>query len=229
MVHTPQTNTRKARYDYCFVVTYGRSGSTLMQGILNAIPGYFIRGENAGVMNALHSAFVQARSWARKYAGVSNDDPTNSWYGISGFDEGAYCRAARSLVIDAFIRPPPGTRCMGFKEIRFDFPDLADFLDFQEHVFPNCCFVFHFRSLDATSKSDWWKNNPKAIDELTTRHRRLSEAYWARLKAGKTNMIVTRHELHCREPAALEELFTFLGEPFEREAVERVLDKLHSA
>ena len=39
---------------YVFVMTYGRSGSTLVQGLLNAIPGYLIRGENAAALNHLH-------------------------------------------------------------------------------------------------------------------------------------------------------------------------------
>ena len=29
---------------YVFICTYGRSGSTLLQGVLNSIPGYLIRG-----------------------------------------------------------------------------------------------------------------------------------------------------------------------------------------
>jgi len=32
---------------YVFVVTYGRSGSTLMQGLLNALPGVLVRGESS--------------------------------------------------------------------------------------------------------------------------------------------------------------------------------------
>ena len=32
--------------DYVFVMTYGRSGSTLLMGILNSIPGWLLRGEN---------------------------------------------------------------------------------------------------------------------------------------------------------------------------------------
>jgi hypothetical protein len=31
---------------YVFVMTYGRSGSTLLMGLLNTIPGYLVRGEN---------------------------------------------------------------------------------------------------------------------------------------------------------------------------------------
>ena len=32
-------------------MTYGRSGSTLVQGLLNSIPGYLIRGENSAALD----------------------------------------------------------------------------------------------------------------------------------------------------------------------------------
>ena len=37
------------------MVTYGRSGSTLLMGLLNTLPGYLIRGENR---DALHHLFL---------------------------------------------------------------------------------------------------------------------------------------------------------------------------
>ena len=39
------TTARRDDFGYLFVVTYGRSGSTLLMGLLNSIPGYLIRGE----------------------------------------------------------------------------------------------------------------------------------------------------------------------------------------
>ena len=39
--------------DYVFVMTYGRSGSTLLMGLLNTIPGYLIRGENDDALRFL--------------------------------------------------------------------------------------------------------------------------------------------------------------------------------
>src|SRR5262245_42168913 len=39
---------------YVFVMTYGRSGSTLLMGLLNTLPGYLIRGENDDAMKFLY-------------------------------------------------------------------------------------------------------------------------------------------------------------------------------
>jgi hypothetical protein len=44
---------KPARFPNIFVVTYGRSGSTLLQGVLNGIPGFLIRGENKDIVGHL--------------------------------------------------------------------------------------------------------------------------------------------------------------------------------
>lgn len=53
---------------YLFVVTYGRSGSTLVQGLLNSIPGYLIRGENRGVLYRLYQYHSRSRRRATSSA-----------------------------------------------------------------------------------------------------------------------------------------------------------------
>ena len=44
------------KFDSVLIVTYGRSGSTLLQGILNSIEGCLIRGENDNFCFALYQA-----------------------------------------------------------------------------------------------------------------------------------------------------------------------------
>lgn len=219
---------KKSRYDYCFVVTYGRSGSTLMQGILNSIPGYCIRGENNAAMNRLYGQFTLSVNSATNFAPIA-ETPTDSWYGISGFNEEAFVASARELMLNAYIRPPLGARCVGFKEIRYDLPDLGGLLAFIERVFPNCCFVFHSRSLHLTARSGWWKEDEMGLDTLREIQKRISEVFWQRVEQGKNNMIVTRHEAYIEDVNALRDLFAFLGEPFKDDVVKRVLDVRHSA
>ena len=45
LAHAAARRSRE-RHRYVFVVTYGRSGSTLVQGLLNAFPRVLVRGEN---------------------------------------------------------------------------------------------------------------------------------------------------------------------------------------
>lgn len=46
-----------SRFGSVLIITYGRSGSTLLQGILNSIPGYLIRGENENLMAHFYNAY----------------------------------------------------------------------------------------------------------------------------------------------------------------------------
>ena len=43
------------------IVTYGRSGSTLLMGLLNAIDGYRIRGENFNCFEELRAKVPRTR------------------------------------------------------------------------------------------------------------------------------------------------------------------------
>lgn len=51
------TDQKSLRYNHILIITYGRSGSTLIQGILNAIPGVRVFGENGNVFFDLYKTF----------------------------------------------------------------------------------------------------------------------------------------------------------------------------
>ena len=53
----PMLEPPKFAFDAVFVITYGRSGSTLMQGILNSIDGFHIKGENNGFVFKLFESY----------------------------------------------------------------------------------------------------------------------------------------------------------------------------
>ena len=52
---------------YLIVVTYGRSGSTLLQSILQSIPGYSFTGENNNVLLPLFHAFLRAEDAKKRF------------------------------------------------------------------------------------------------------------------------------------------------------------------
>ena len=65
---------------YTFVVTYGRSGSTLLMGVLNSIPGYCLRGENYGTFIHTYRAFGALRASKTKF-GATALESTSPLYG----------------------------------------------------------------------------------------------------------------------------------------------------
>src|SRR5687767_11745676 len=86
---------RPLRFRHIFIVTYGRSGSTLLNGVLNAIPGVCVRGENDNTLFRIYNALLAAEETVKRAAPV----PTHPWYGPQFFDMAGY----RHRLIDAFL------------------------------------------------------------------------------------------------------------------------------
>jgi hypothetical protein len=146
-------------YNYVFVVTYGRSGSTLLMGLLNAIPGYRILGENGNALYRLFQAYAAIAAAHEKFPGALHQDPRSAWYGAPRLRPERFRADLVESFVATVLRPEPGDRVLGFKEVRYTvehMPDLADFLAFLPECFPNCKIVFNHRQAAATAKSGWW-------------------------------------------------------------------------
>ena len=62
----PSVEEMNLNFDVILIITYGRSGSTLLQGILNSISGVLVRGENANMCYHVFYAY-QAILEAKKF------------------------------------------------------------------------------------------------------------------------------------------------------------------
>jgi hypothetical protein len=207
--------------DYLFVVTYGRSGSTLLAGILNSIPGYLIRGENKGYVHQLYLAHSGAVA-RRKATGRKAKASDNAWYGIDGYDADLALERMRGLVVDTLLRPEPTTRVAGFKEIRYNLPDLGDYLQFMRQAFPGARFVFNSRDHADVLKSKWWAD--KSPDALTTFQQRLDEAE----ERHRDVSFHVHYDDYQGQPERLAPLFDFLGEELDAARVSEVMKQRHS-
>lgn len=217
---------------YLFVLTYGRSGSTLLQGVLNSIPGYLIRGENRQMMRLLydyHRTGMEARRVQRKVmrrlTGTKTPtDPTRPFFGMDGYPSKRSIAGFRRLALDTILRPEEDTRVIGFKEIRWTKEDLGDFVAWLRQVFPDARFVVNTRNHDDVSKSMWWADDPTAPERL--------ERAEARLLATADDLgdaaYHVRYDDYVADPAALAPFFAWLGEPFDEEQVRAVLAVRHS-
>jgi hypothetical protein len=223
------TTTEPARHrtdlTYVFVVTYGRSGSTLLQGILSATPGVVIRGENGGVIADL---FAYHRTVARHRDRLARDDvlpPSHPWWGIDGYPDTTALRDLRTLLLDTVLRPDDSTKVVGFKEIDWPREDLADLFAFMRAVFPGARFVLNTRDLEQVASSKWWARNPDALAELTAMEQRyvaaldtLGDDAWRRV----------HYDDWVADPKKLMDLFDWLGIEFDEPRVRAVLDVRHS-
>lgn len=218
-----------AKFPFLFVVTYGRSGSTLLQGVLNSIPQYAINGENYNTLYFIYKAYSELRKGKKRW-GKQPTDPSYSWYGIDGVRPKEFGRRCADVFLDTCLRPPGGTRCTGFKEIRYTgdlIPD-ADFtayLDFLSEFFPGAGFVFNIRRPEDAAKSGWWKQQkPEAVVKLLAN----GQARFKDYAEDRDNAMIFDYDEFVSDWRHAELLFEFLKEKFDDVRVKEVLEIKHS-
>jgi hypothetical protein len=218
--------TDRAPPGYLFIVSYGRSGSTLLQGVLNSIPGYLIRGENRGSMYRLHQFHSALENARAEFAQTASLTAADSWFGIDEYATATAISRMRALVLDALLRPGPDTRVVGFKEIRWWQRDWPAYLAFLRELFPGARFVLNTRDHAAVVKSQWWGKRPEheVHAELATYEMQLTSMAE---RLGR-NAYRVHYDDYIADPGTLAGLFEWLGEPLDRRAVDAVLKVRHS-
>ena len=219
-----------------FVVALGRTGSTHLLRLLNAIPGYRLSGEtdNAwiylGWWNAAQRQQQPQEAVTRRLATATAADAMLRGGNANGFVEERTLCALRELVL-LLHNPLPRARVFGFKEIYTPFvrdPSataevLTHGVGFLRRLFPRARFVFHTRqNLTHAADSDFWRHGwPNGLrPEHGERLRRISAA------AQLYNSYATAHPEHAMATTLegltdksgsgggeVEALFRFLGEP----------------
>ena len=208
---------------YLFVMTYGRSGSTLVQGILNTIPGYLIRGENSAALNHLHAFHATIAEESARGNLVNRRKVTHPFYGMPDVPLDRSLADLRRLVVDTLLRPEPDTRVTGFKEIRWHQPDLAAYVGFLREVFPGARFVVNTRHHPDVLQSKWWakKDNSEYLAGIEER-----------ILAVAADLGDAAYRLHyddyVADPTVLAGLFDWLGEEFDLARVRETLGTRHS-
>lgn len=219
---TPETG-----LGFVTVVTYGRTGSTVVQAALNALPGVLVRGENYSAFRGLN-AYVQAIAEAadRHHAGR----PAHPWFGSARLDPGAVLADLRRHVIDMVLRPRAGTRWVGFKEVRYEpghfvaYDDLLNYLLFLGRLFPGLRYLVNVRDPEAAARSGWWPGNENAVEVLTTTRARLVEAtadLTRILGDGRAHLV--DYDAWNADPGVLIAAFAALGLPSDDGAVRSIL------
>ena len=211
---------------FVFIITYGRSGSTLLQHILNSIPGYCIRGENHNMLPHL------AMSWKAAILAVENqpgpedwEDSTHPWYGIEKLNPEIYGKTLANVFVRDVLAPPPGTRVCGFKEIRFHATPALFWqsMEFLTQFFPKSRLIFNTRNHQDVSRSGWWKTwePEKVFEELV-----MAEDLFTKCQQRyPKRSFALKFEDYRGRPEAFAPLFDFLGESFDLETVARISDK----
>lgn len=205
-----------------FIVTYGRSGSTLLQSLLQSIPRSHIVGENYNVAEALLQASNRAMR-TKKTWGKKPHPKHHPWFGAHEVTPSRFEKQLVQAFVEEIIHPPKDVRWFGFKEIRYPAVGdaLADTLAFYRRNFPNAQIIFNSRDAQEVAKSKWWANRPaEDVYKMVAQMDQRFADYTA------SNPDHSHHAFHANtatNPAALKPLFDKLGEPFDRGTIEAVL------
>ncbi|WP_445363936.1 hypothetical protein ACJJIQ_05305 [Microbulbifer sp. ANSA003] len=220
------------KYSNVFVITYGRSGSTLLLGVLNSIDGYLIRGENFSFVWHLYKAFCSLKKTEKEFGDSRSESPTSPWYGASKLDFDKYLKSTKKTILEQLNRDQglfkKRAKVVGFKEIRYIEPsqveELESYIEFLRQVFDKPAFIFNTRNLTDVVKSSWWKNR----DENLVRKKLGKAEERFNLLAGKYDdcLLVSYEGVVSRRE--VKSIFDFLGEDFHEEKVETLLKVRHS-
>lgn len=210
-------------YDYVFVMAYGRSGSTLLQAILNSTPGVLMRGENRGLayyLHQFHKSAVKDAAWAGDVARRK----VNPFFGIRDYPADLAVTRIRELLLDTVLRPEPGTKVLGFKEIRWYQEDLPEYLDFMRKVFPGARFILNTRQLSDVARSSWWADHDDAFEQLEVIEERMLSA----AEALGPSVFHLRYDEYVDDPPKLRGLFEWLGLEFDEARVRKVMERQYA-
>jgi hypothetical protein len=209
---------------HVFIVTYGRSGSTVLQRVLQSIPGYFIRGENNHTLYPMYLAYRRAFE-ARYEHGKKQHSPEDPWYGADDIVPQQFAARLCDAFKSEIIRAPEGTRVAGFKEIRFHEAGeelFAPYLDFIAEHFPGSKFIFNSRQWEAVSKSSWWATmDPQLVESIIEKADGLFAGY---CNDNPETCYQMHYEDFCGNPVAFQGLFDFLQEPFDKTAIANLIE-----
>jgi len=214
---------RYGRLRYVVIVSYARTGSTLLQGVLMAAPHVLVRGEQGGTIVHLKNWYDQLCRQQSKLAGRYELSRRHPFFGIGGFARDDALRRIRLLLLETLLRPGHDTRVIGFKENNWG-DDVAGTLAFVRKVLPGVRFVVNTRDLDAVVRSGFWTRRRNAEQMVRERHDRILAA------AGTLgdDAYHVRYDDWVADPERLRGLFEWLGLPFDIERVREVMRQPHS-
>ncbi|MGY6216863.1 sulfotransferase family protein [Methylolobus aquaticus] len=210
---------------YVFIVTAGRTGSTLLASMLSAVPRVEIRGENFGFVYLQFKA-LEAVRLAQIHLG-SEPAYQSPFFGADKLD---FAEMQQSVVelCRKFVNAghAPDTLVRGFKEVRYDMPDLDDYLHFIETVCPSARFLFLLRDTEEIIASGFWKRLPS--DTARARVAAMQGRFREFAERNSSQSFTLDYTDLINPGPVLESLFHWLDLPYHADSISRLLSIPHS-
>lgn len=212
-----------------FILAQKRSGSTLLQRILNQIPGFSISGENGGAFLSLADFYNKlSKIPSYKYAlrtyveGETNAKPSwlNPW--IDNTEK--ILDHLRLMMQEMYAAH--GTKVWGFKEIRYgrfgeSYDDFLKQVSFLRVLFPSCKLLFLSREMGSLIRSNLQRppeGRDLTEDELSQMVR-LQFSHFERFsqETPEGSFLLFYEDIRDQTPRFRKELFDFLQVPLREE------------
>lgn len=197
----------------------GRSGTTILQHLLNTAPGVEIKGENGGMVWPLIDSYgrlKQAKESGGRWATAWSGDP---WFGFEQVSETRFGVHIRDTLVNLVFQPSPEATRLGFKEIRFPEKNLVRSCRLVLELFPGTLFVLNFREVSRIAASGWWANRKFSKLTIARRQARLGNL---QKHLGRHCYPVQYSTFHA-ETAERARLFDWLGLEYDPSAAEEAL------
>lgn len=217
-------------YNNILIITYGRTGSTLLQGILNSIEGCTIRGENYNFCYGLFKSFQSLRSTIIKQGG-NGVEVTSPFFGSHFFNEETFLKDAKALLENQL--KVTNESAWGFKEIRYTTDalggdnqyQLTEYLDFLDKLLPNSAFIFLTRNHADVIDSAFWKDKDKSVALKNIIKFESNSQIWSK---GHNNTFFISYEdiVTCND--TFKDMYAFIGKDFDLRKYEEVMGLEHS-
>lgn len=197
---------RPPEYRYVFVVTYGRSGSTLVQGLLNTLPRTLVRGENNFYVLPLYRSMASIRSFRRIHMKHNPRASHSAFFGLHEIEPESFVRSTHDLMTGHMLGSA-GRRevdVLGFKEVlwhRITPGETGRFFDFMDKVFPGCQFVLNEREHENVVGSGFWQRHDK--DEVLAAIHRVEEIQEFLRRTRPRRVLDLRYELLTSDDRAV--------------------------
>jgi len=213
------------RIEHLVIVTCGRTGSTLLQHVLNGVPEVMVRGENDDFCFWLYRAYRSLVN-SKKVAGVGADS-RHPYFGAEQINLGRVRGRLRGLIGDVLRSGDPSPRILGFKEVKFlaRLQEMPPFVNFLDQLLAPCGFIFLYRNVEEVAQSfrklKWFSN--RSDDDI----RRMLEQFFAACRTIAESKRDRSFEIDYADLKSgserLAELFAFFGLAYEAESVNRRL------
>ena len=213
--------------NFLTIVTFGRSGSTILQSVLNSHPQVLIRGENYNAFVGLWQYWTSIQDSANRHHSGKSDHP---WFGTARLDPRSVLTGLHNQAVLNVLRPKLHTEWAGFKEVRYEKAYFADsttllsYLLFLQELFPGLVFLFNTRDPQAAVKSGWWSTNPNALQVLEHTHTNLMRvANELEGLLGDHRVQVLNHDNWKSDPDLVASALRNVGFPVQESLVQKTL------